>query len=264
MGLFEALLLGLVQGLTEFLPVSSSGHIEIGKALLDSDLDAANGQLFTIMVHGATALSTIVVFRKDIALIIRELLTFRWTDSTNLLLFIILSMIPATLVGLLWKEELEALFNSNLLLVGSMLFVTGGLLLTTTYMKPEKGILNYWKSFVIGIAQAVAILPGISRSGSTIAVGLLLGVNRTKMARFSFLMVLPLIFGLMAKDLMDYNPDAESSIGTAPLIVGFIAAFIAGLFACSWMIKLVRKSKLSYFAYYCFVVGAIAVTYSFL
>lgn len=264
MDFIQALLLGLVQGLTEFLPVSSSGHIEMGKEILGITINEGDGKLFTIVVHGATALSTIVVFRTDLRHISRDLLTFRWTDSTNLVLFIILSMIPAVAVGLLLEEHIDKLFEGNMLLVGSMLFVTAILLFTTTLIKPKRGFLNFWKAFVIGVAQAIAILPGISRSGSTIATGMLLGVNRNRMARFSFLMVLPLIFGVMAKDLMDYNPNADSDVGVMPLIVGFIAAFISGLFACRWMIKLVRKSKLSYFAIYCAIIGAIAIVYSFI
>jgi len=265
MDFLDALVLGILQGLTEFLPVSSSGHIELGKVLLlDTNIDAANSKLFTIIVHGATALSTIVVFRKDIAKIVRDLLSFKWTDSANLIFFIILSMIPAALVGVFLKDEIESLFNGNLVLVGSMLLFTGVLLLLTTIIRPKKGILNYWRSLIIGTAQAIAILPGISRSGSTIAVGLLLGINRTKIARFSFLMVLPLIFGAMIKDLMDYDPNASESINCRVLIVGFISAFFAGLVACNWMIKIVKRSKLSYFAYYCFIVGAIALTYSFI
>ncbi len=262
MNFLEALFLGLLQGLTEFLPVSSSGHIEIGKELLGLDINPDDSKLFTIVVHGATALSTIVVFRNDLRAISRDLLTFRWTDSTNLMLFIIISMIPAVFVGLFWEDKIDELFAGNMVLVGSMLLVTGILLLITSYLKPKRGIVNYWKSAVLGVAQAIAILPGISRSGSTIATGLILGINRNTMARFSFLMVLPLIFGAMAKDIMDYNPSAETDVEPLALIGGFIAAFVAGLFACNWMIKLVRKSKLSYFAVYCFAIGAIALIYS--
>ena len=262
MDFIESLVLGVIQGLTEFLPVSSSGHLELGKVIFDQDLSASESLLFTIVVHAATALSTIVVFRNDIRTIFRELLTFRWTDSTNLVLFIIVSMIPAALVGFFWKDELESLFTGDLMLVGLMLMVTATLLLITSFLKPKRGIINYWKSLVIGVAQAIAILPGISRSGSTIAVGLMLGINRSKMARFSFLMVLPLIFGAMAKDLMDYDSAKEASIETGNLVVAFIAAFATGILACNWMIKLVRKSKLSYFAIYCFIVGGIAIAYS--
>lgn len=260
MGIFEAIVLGLIQGLTEFLPVSSSGHIELGKALFGEKMADDSSSLFTIVVHGATALSTIVVFRKDIAKIIRDLLSFRYTDSTNLVLFIILSMIPAAFVGFFLEDELDKLFNGNILLVGCMLLVTAAILYMTTLIKPKRGILNFKNAFVIGIAQALAILPGISRSGSTIATGLMLGINKKRMARFSFLMVLPLIFGIMAKKMLDYDSAAEGSIEPMILIVGFVAAFLSGLIACRWMVYLVRKSKLHYFALYCAIVGLIAIT----
>lgn len=264
MGILEAIFLGLIQGLTEFLPVSSSGHIELGKAILGEKMADDSSSLFTIIVHGATALSTIIVFRKDIEKILRDLFTFRYTDSTNLLLFIIISMIPAALVGFFLEEELDKLFNGNILLVGCMLLVTAAILYTTTIIQPKRGILNFKNAFLIGLAQAFAILPGVSRSGSTIATGLMLGINKKRMARFSFLMVLPLIFGIMSKKLMDYDAQAEGTIEPVVLLAGFAAAFISGLFACQWMVYLVRKSKLHYFAIYCAIVGIIAIITSFL
>lgn len=258
MDILEALILGIIQGLTEFLPVSSSGHLELGKVLLDIDLSKAeNNLLFTIVVHGATALSTIVVYRRDLRFISRELLTFRYTDSTNFLLFIMLSMIPAGLVGYFLKEEIESFFSGNILLVGTMLLLTGFLLLLTNLVKPKRGILNFKNSLAMGIAQALAILPGVSRSGTTIATGVLLGIRRDRVARFSFLMVIPLIIGVMIKELKDYSGNGD--VDVMPLIIGFIAAFISGLLACKWMIRIVKKSKLIYFAYYCFAVGITAI-----
>ena len=262
MSFLDAILLGIIQGLTEFLPVSSSGHIELGKVILGVDGDAGEGSLFTIIVHGATALSTIVIFRKDISKIVRDLLTLKWTDSANFTLFIIISMIPAVLVGLFLKDEIDGLFSENILLVGFMLLITGALLMYTNYVKKKDGIVNYKNSLLLGIAQAIAILPGISRSGATIATGLILGIDKAKVARFSFLMVLPIIFGAMAKDLKDYNPSADS-IEVSSLIAGFIAAFVVGLVACTAMIKIVKKYKLTSFAMYCFIVGAIAIIYNF-
>ncbi len=257
----EALILGLIQGLSEFLPISSSGHLELGRVLLGTDLsNAEESFFFTITVHAATALSTIVVFRKDIAAILWDLYTLKFTDTTNMVLFIILSMIPAVGVGLFLKDEIESLFTGNLLLVGSMLLVTAALLFSTSALKPGKGILNYWKSSIIGIAQAIAILPGISRSGATISIGLLLGINREVVARFSFLMVLPVILGAMAKEVMDYKATSGGEeVNITALLIGFMAAFLSGWLACRWMIRLIKKSKLGYFAMYCAAIGLFAI-----
>lgn len=268
MGIIEAIILGVIQGLTEFLPVSSSGHIILGEYILDAQ--AEEKILYIIVLHLATALSTVLVFRKRISKIFRDLFTFQWNDSYNFSFFILISMVPAGLAGFLIEDPLDNFLNdpSNasavLSLVGACLLVTGGLLLFSDYAKPRKGILNYWRSFVIGIAQAIAILPGVSRSGSTISTALLIGVNRKKAAEFSFLMVLPVIFGAMLKKGLDL---AESGIGEAqalPLIIGFIAAFISGFIACKWMLKLIQNSKLKYFAFYCFIVGIVAIVYTFL
>jgi undecaprenyl-diphosphatase len=266
MTLLEALILGLIQGLSEFLPISSSGHLEIGKEVLGTDLVSASDNLFfTITVHAATALSTIVVFRKDIASILWDLYTRKYTDTTNFVLFIVLSMLPAAAVGVFLKDEIESLFTGNMLLVGAMLLVTASLLFSTSFLKPRRGILDYKKSFIIGIAQAIAIIPGISRSGATIGTGLLLGINRSEVARFSFLMVIPLIFGAMAKEIIDHDPaTSSSSIDPLALVVGFVAAFVAGLFACRVMINLVRRSKLWYFGFYCALAGGVAIISHFL
>lgn len=261
MNVIDALVLGIIQGLTEFLPVSSSGHLELGKAILGDNSIPQESMLFTIVLHFATALSTIVVFRKDIWEILRGLLQFKWNDESKFSVKIIVSMIPAVIVGLLFETELEQLFGDSVLLVGFMLIITALLLWLADKAKNTQKKVNYKNAFVIGIAQAIAMLPGISRSGATISTSVLLGNDKTKAARFSFLMVVPLIFGKIAKDFL--SGELTHSGNNMALIVGFIAAFVAGLFACTWMIALVRKSKLSYFAIYCLIVGVIAIALSY-
>lgn len=258
MDVINAIILGIIQGLTEFLPVSSSGHIELGKAILGVELK--EDLLFTVVVHFATALSTIVIFRKDILDILKGILQFKWNDDFKFALKIIISMIPAALVGVLFEDQLEALFKGNILLVGCMLIVTAILLYLADKAKNTKKDVSYSNAVVIGIAQAIAMLPGISRSGATISTSVLLGNDKTKAARFSFLMVVPLIFGKIGKDIFSGELSLDSS-QIIPLSAGFIAAFVAGLFACTWMINLVKKSKLSYFSIYCLVVGLIAIGY---
>ena len=254
----DALLLGIIQGLTEFLPVSSSGHLELGKAILGDTSLTSESLLFTVVVHFATALSTIVVYRKDILDILKGLFQFKWNDDLKFSLKIILSMIPAAVVGVLFDEEIEALFNGNILFVGFMLIVTALLLWLADKAKDTNKNVSFPNALTIGISQAIAILPGISRSGATISTAVLLGIDKTKAARFSFLMVVPLILGKIAKDIMSGDITTTSS-NNLVLIIGFISAFVAGLVACTWMIKLVKKSKLSYFAIYCLVVGLIAI-----
>ncbi len=263
MDIIDAIILGIIQGLTEFLPVSSSGHLELGKAILGDNSVPQESLLFTVVLHFATALSTIVIFRKDILEIIKGLFSGTWNDDTKFALKIIISMLPAVLVGLFLEEQLEQLFGGNILLVGAMLIVTAVLLFLADKAKNTTKDVSYNNAFVIGISQAIAMLPGISRSGATISTSVLLGNDKTKAARFSFLMVVPLIFGKMAKDIMGGDLSFESQNITA-LSVGFIAAFVAGLFACTWMIALVKKSKLSYFAIYCAIVGVIAIGFSVL
>jgi undecaprenyl-diphosphatase len=258
----EAIILGVIQGLTEFLPVSSSGHLELGKAILGDESLPEESLLFTVVLHFATALSTIVIFRKEILEIFRGLLQFKWNEESQFSVKIILSMLPAAVVGVLFNDQIEALFSKQILLVGAMLIITGLLLFLADRAKHTDRKVSFSNAFLIGIAQAIAILPGISRSGATISTSVLLGVDREKAARFSFLMVVPLIFGKMAKDLMDGGM-AESSMDIMPLVLGAIAAFISGLLACTWMINLVKKSQLKYFSYYCFVVGAIAIFVSY-
>ncbi|MEX0362107.1 undecaprenyl-diphosphate phosphatase [Flagellimonas sp.] len=261
MELIDAIILGIIQGLTEFLPVSSSGHLELGKAILGAESLPEESLLFTVVLHFATALSTIVVFRKDVWEIIRGLFQFKWNEETQFSLKIIISMIPAALVGFFLEDFLEVFFDGAIIIVGIMLLITAILLYLADLAKTtDKGV-SYRSAFVIGMAQAVAILPGISRSGATISAAVLLGVDKSKSARFSFLMVVPLILGKMAKDILsgeiDFAGDQAIAMGA-----GFIAAFIAGLAACTWMLKLVRQSKLTYFAIYCLIIGLIAIAWS--
>nr|WP_298793417.1 undecaprenyl-diphosphate phosphatase [uncultured Allomuricauda sp.] len=261
MDIIDAIILGIIQGLTEFLPVSSSGHLELGKAILGADSLPEESLLFTVVLHFATALSTLVVFRKDVWEIIRGLFQFKWNEETQFSLKIVISMIPAALVGFFLEDFLEVFFDGAIIIVGIMLLITGFLLYLADLAKTtDKGV-SFRSAFVIGMAQAVAILPGISRSGATISAAVLLGVDKSKSARFSFLMVVPLIIGKMAKDLLsgDINFVGDQAVAMG---AGFVAAFIAGLAACTWMIKLVRQSKLSYFAIYCVIVGLIAIAWS--
>jgi undecaprenyl-diphosphatase len=261
MEIIDAIILGIVQGLTEFLPVSSSGHLELGKAILGDNSIPEESLLFTVVLHFATALSTMVVFRKDIYDILKGAFALKWNEDLQFITKIALSMIPAVIVGLFFEEHLEQLFGGNILLVGCMLIVTAILLFLADKAKHTNKPVTFKNALIIGISQAIAMLPGISRSGATISTSVLLGNDKTKAARFSFLMVVPLILGKIGKDLLSGDLTYESSNFTA-LSIGFIAAFIAGLFACTWMIALVKKSKLTYFAVYCVVVGLIAIIFS--
>ncbi|MFC7357843.1 undecaprenyl-diphosphate phosphatase [Jejudonia soesokkakensis] len=258
MDAWEAIVLGIIQGFTEFLPVSSSGHLELGKAILGDTSVPEESLLFTVVLHFATALSTIVVFRKDILEIITHLFKFQWNEETKFIVKISISMLPAVVVGLLFEEQLEAFFGGNIAFVGAMLIVTAVLLWFADKAKNTEKPVSYSNAFVIGIAQAIAMLPGISRSGATISTSVLLGNDKGKAARFSFLMVIPLIFGKIAKDLVGGELTTEST-NFISLGLGFAAAFICGLIACTWMITLVKKSKLSYFAVYCVIVGLTAI-----
>lgn len=257
MEILKVILLGIVQGLTEFLPVSSSGHLELAKAMLGQD-PGEQGVLMTVTLHGATALSTLVVFRKDVAEILRGLFAFKSNEELAFSLKVVVSMIPAAIVGLLFEEQLDALFDQNVLLVGFMLFITGLLLFLADRAKDTQRNVSYPHALIIGISQAIAILPGISRSGATISTSVLLGIDRAKAARFSFLMVVPLILGKMAKDMLD-GEFLKESVDLIALGSGFIAAFITGLVACTWMIALVKRSRLSWFSYYCFAVGLLCI-----
>ena len=260
MTLFEAIILGIVQGLTEFLPVSSSGHLELGKALLGDTSIPQESMIFTVVVHFATALATLVVYRSEVARIAGGLMQRKNNEEFKFSMKILLSMIPAAAIGVVFADELELLFDKQIVLVGVMLWVTGILLMIADRAKNTSKDVTFGHSIIIGIAQAIAILPGISRSGATISTSVLLGVDRSKAASFSFLMVVPLILGKIAKDLIDGGLHINGDqIGL--LIAGFIAAFVTGLFACQWMIKLVRDAQLKYFSYYCFVVGSAAIIY---
>ncbi|MCD4695695.1 MAG: undecaprenyl-diphosphate phosphatase [Bacteroidales bacterium] len=259
MNWIEAIILGIIQGLTEFLPVSSSGHLEIGKVILG--VNAEKSLIFTVVVHGATVLSTIVVFRKDLFVLFKGLFVFKWNEETIYAIKIIISMIPVLILGFTFAEEIEALFTGNMLLVGSMLLVTALLLTFSYFAKQREKSISYSDSFIIGIAQALAVLPGISRSGATISTGLLLKNKKDGIAKFSFLMVLVPIIGANLKDLVDGKLSGESGVSVLALTVGFLAAFISGLLACKWMIGIVKKGKLIYFAIYCSVIGSIAIAY---
>lgn len=263
MEIIDAIILGIVQGLTEFLPVSSSGHLELGKAILGDNSVPEESLLFTVILHFATALSTLVVFRKDVWEILSGLFKFKWNEETQFSLKIILSMIPAVFVGLFFEKQLESFFGGNVRFVGFMLLITAVLLYFADKAKDTDKKVSFKNAFLVGISQAIAMLPGISRSGATISTSVLLGVDKTKAARFSFLMVVPLIFGKIAKDVLGGDLVFTNDNNMA-MIAGFMAAFVAGLAACTWMIKLVKKSKLSYFAIYCCIVGLIAIAYGYL
>lgn len=263
MDIFEAIVLGVIQGLTEFLPVSSSGHLELAKAILGDTSVPEESLTFTVVLHFATALSTLVIFRKEVLEIFKGLFQFKWNDELKFSLKIILSMIPAVFVGLLFEKQLEAFFGGKILLVGAMLIVTAILLLLADKAKNTNKEVSFLNAVIIGISQAIAMLPGISRSGATISTSVLLGIDRTRAARFSFLMVVPLIFGKIGKDVLSGDLNFQSS-EMMPIAIGFIAAFVSGLLACQWMIALVKKSKLTYFSIYCAIVGLIAIGYSLL
>ena len=263
MDILEAIVLGIIQGLTEFLPVSSSGHLELVKAILGDNSAAEQSLTFTVVLHFATALSTIVVFKNEVVEILRGLLQFKWNSEFKFSLKIIISMLPAVIVGLVFEKELESLFGAKILLVGCMLLLTAVLLLLADKAKSTKKKVSYLNAMLIGFSQAIAMLPGISRSGATISTSVLLGVDRTRAAKFSFLMVVPLIFGKIGKDLVSGNLNLQSS-EIIPILIGFISAFISGLLACKWMISIVKRSKLSYFSIYCAIIGSVAIVYALL
>lgn len=288
---FEAILLGLLQGLTEFLPVSSSGHLQIGKELLG--IDTSGDLVFEVVVHAATVLSTIVVFRKQIWELLKSLFVkdglFRsiahpskFNDGTDYVLKILLSMIPVFIVGMFFKDAVEGLFGSSIYVVAGALLVTAALLLLSDNAgkifgrccrrckcaeadavsdKGRRNGISYWQAFVVGLGQAIAVIPGLSRSGTTIATGLLCGVERDVVAQFSFLMVLIPILGEAFLEIVGGDM-ASSTVGALPLVLGFISAFVAGLFACKVMIALVKKTKLGWFALYCAVVAVLIFVFA--
>jgi len=267
MEIINAIILGIIQGLTEFLPVSSSGHLEIAKAILGEEKVGEKSLLMTVVLHFATALSTIIIFRKDLIEIFLGNWKYSSLQSKNYEAFqfslkIVLSMLPAVFIGVFFNDEIESLFGGTLTLVGSMLLVTGLLLFLADKAKSSEKNVGIKEAILIGISQAIAILPGISRSGATISTSVLLGIDKEKSARFSFLMVVPLIFGKIGKDILT-GDISTTDTNFLPLLAGFIAAFITGMFACKCMIKLVKNSQLKYFSYYCFAVGCIVITYSY-
>ena len=263
---FEALILGVIQGLTEYLPVSSSGHLAIGQALFGMS-DGADNLMFTVAVHVATVLSTIVILWSEIDWIVRGLFKCELNAETKYALNILVSMIPVGIVGLFFKDQVEAIFGSGLLVVGCCLLITAALLTFSYLAKPRQKEHISWKdALIIGIAQAVAVLPGVSRSGSTIATGLMLGNKKESLAQFSFLMVIPPILGEALLDVLKMvkGEDVMCGIETLPLIVGFLAAFLSGCIACKWMINIVKKGKLIYFGIYCAIVGVVTILCSLL
>ncbi len=263
MNWFEALVLGLLQGLTEYLPVSSSGHLAIGSYLFG--IDGESNLAFTIMVHVATVLSTLVILWKEIDWILKGLFKFKMNEETKYFINIVISMIPVGIVGVFFKDTVEEIFGSGLLIVGCMLVVTALLLTFSYFAKPrQREDISPWHAFVIGLAQALAVLPGLSRSGTTIATGLLLGNKKEKMAQFSFLMVIPPILGEALLDLLKGLKGEETlgGVDALPMVVGFIAAFVSGCLACKWMVNIVKKGKLVYFGIYCALAGIATIVFS--
>ncbi len=293
MSWWEALILGIVQGLTEFLPVSSSGHLEIGQALLGTA--GEENLTFAIVVHTATVLSTLIILWHEVAWLLKgTFTTTKWNAEKDYAAKIIISMIPVFVVGMFFKEQVEAFFGNGLLLVGCCLLITAILLWLSEYIsksRQEKVLtelvqargtapnnadlvaeskesgsdVTYWSAFIIGLSQAIAVLPGLSRSGTTIATGLLCGVKKSQVAQFSFLMVMIPILGEAFLSLLDLlkEPSADAGISVSALVVGFLASFITGCFACKFMINIVKKQKLIYFSIYCLLAGAFAIIYHF-
>lgn len=261
----QALVLGIVQGLTEYLPVSSSGHLAIGSYLFG--IDGEENLAFTVLVHVATVMSTFVVLWKEIDWILKGLFKFKMNDETKYFLNIVVSMIPIGIVGVFFKDQVEEIFGSGLLIVGCCLLLTAVLLTFSYYAKPrQREHISLKDAFIIGLAQACAVLPGLSRSGSTIATGLLLGNKKERLAQFSFLMVIPPILGEALLDVLKAakGEEAFGDISVLPLVVGFIAAFVSGCLACKWMINIVKKGKLIYFSIYCAIAGAVTIVCSLL
>lgn len=259
----QAILLGIIQGLTEYLPVSSSGHLTIVSSFMD--VEGADNLAFTVAVHVATVLSTLVIFWKQIVWIFRDLFKFSWNEGTRYAALIALSMIPVGIVGVFFKDAVEEIFGSGLLIVGIMLLLTAALLSFSYFAKPrQKEKISFKDAFIIGLAQACAVMPGLSRSGSTIATGLLLGDKKEKLAQFSFLMVIPPILGEALLDVLKLmkGDEAFGDIEFLPLAVGFLAAFVSGCAACRWMISIVRKGKLLYFGIYCALVALLVLFFA--
>jgi len=258
MNWIEAFILGLVQGLTEFLPVSSSGHLIIGKELLRVEVNPDAETTFEVLVHCATVMSTIVVFRNEIWKLLLGILKFQMNEETQYVLKIFVSIIPVFVVGIFFRQQVNELFGEGVTLVGYMLLVTATLLSLTYFVKfgQRKENISFLDALIIGISQAIAVIPGISRSGATISTGLLLGNKKEEVARFSFLMVLIPVLGITFLDILggDFSPQ-KSGISLSAMIIGFIAAFVSGIIACKTMIAIVKRSKLIYFAVYCSILS---------
>ena len=263
MTVFEAIVLGIIQGLTEYLPVSSSGHLVIGSVLFG--LESEDNLMFTVMVHVATVFSTLVILWKEVSWLLKGLFKFEMNIETKYAFNILISMIPIAIVGFFLKDHVEALFSSGAMIVGIMLLVTALLLTLSHYIKPrQKSQISKRDALIIGISQAVAVIPGLSRSGTTIATGLLLGNNKANLAQFSFLMVIPPILGEAMLDVIKFSQGIEvaGTISSGALLAGFLSAFIAGCIACKWMLNIVRKGKLIYFAIYCVIAGLTTILFA--
>ncbi|MFT4568437.1 MAG: undecaprenyl-diphosphatase [Saprospiraceae bacterium] len=257
--LLRSILLGIIQGLTEFLPVSSSGHLEIFNALFAGDQKLDSDFTMVLLVHLGTSLSIVWVFWEDILNIFKGIFTLdRTNEEVKLVGEIIISMIPALVIGLLFEERIEAMFEGGIMHIGFFLLFTAGILWITPQLDGESSGIGWKKAFLIGLAQAVAIMPGISRSGMTIAAALFLGTGKKEAARFSFLMVLPVIFGKMILDFVsgDFQIDSTNMFS---ILAALVSSFIVGIIACRWMISIVRDSKLQYFAIYCGIVGLLVI-----
>ena len=258
MEILKALILGIVQGLTEFLPVSSSGHIELGIVLFN--LDPSDDLTFSLIVHLATVLSTILVFRNDILLILKNISFKNWTFGNKFIWLVAISMVPIFIAGCFFKDQIEALYHGKIVMVGFMLWITAALLLATKWVKKNDNEIKPFHAFLIGISQALAVIPGISRSGATISTGLLLGIKRETMARFSFLMVLLPIIGASIFQIQEINSTGQLvNVKWIPLLAAFVGAFLSGLFACKAMIRLVKEGNIYWFAIYCFIIGGLAI-----
>jgi len=257
---YEALILGIIQGLTEFLPISSSGHLELGRAILN--VQTGEEISFAVTVHGATVLSIIVVFWSELKNMIAEAMALKWNSSSKYITKLLVSMIPVGLVGIFLRDYVEHFFSGNVRFVGSMLLVTALLLTLSYFAKDRDRNITFAGAFLIGIAQALAVIPGISRSGATISTGLLLGNNKNETARFSFLMVILPIIGANLVELLSGEISNDNTTGIFPLVIGFVSAFITGYIACKWMLNIVKKGKLVYFGIYCFLIGLTAIIIS--
>jgi len=254
----DAIILGVIQGLTEFLPVSSSGHLEITRELLNTNQLPSDNLLMTSVLHFATALSTIMVFRKDIYDLIKGLFDKENKTSKSYVIKILIAIFPAGLVGFLLSDEIEFLFSGNMTLVGIMLIITGTLLFLTRILKTKKLKISKVHALIIGLSQAFAVIPGISRSGATICTSLFLGNNKSEAAKFSFLIVIPVIFGAILKDILS-GDIFDNEIKISILIIGFISSFLTGVLACKLMLKIVSNNNLIYFSFYCFLLGIISI-----